>query len=138
METEEYTGPPRGLLLALGVIGIVLGGAVAGVFVLRLQPQLGGGTAASGTVIMPLGVGSNQAYNFNPVTITVVIGKNNTVSFINKDSAPHTVTADGGAFDSGNMAVGATWTYTFNTAGNFSYHCSYHSWMKATVVVLSG
>ena len=130
-------GPPRGLLLGIGLVMLVLGGVLAGEFVLRLQPVLATGAAAAGTVIMPVGVGSNQGLNFSPVKVTVVIGQNNTVTFINKDSAAHTVTADGGSFDSGNMNPGDSWTYTFATAGTFSYHCTYHSWMKGTVVVVA-
>jgi plastocyanin len=137
MDIEVPTGPPRGLLLGLGVIGLLVGGAIAGEFVLRLQPGLGGGTAAAGSVLMPVGVGSDTSLNFNPVTITVIIGQNNTVTFTNKDTAIHTVTADDGSFDSGNIQAGASWTYTFNTPGTFPYHCIYHSWMKGTVVVLS-
>ena len=137
MEIEDRVGPPRGLLLGLGVLMVVIGGVLAGEFVFRLQPALGTGVAAAGSVDMPVGVGSNTALNFSPVTITVIIGQNNTVSFVNKDSAVHTVTADDGSFNSGNINPGATWTYTFTTAGTFTYHCIYHTWMKGTVVVLA-
>ena len=40
MDIEEHLGPPRGLLLGLGVVAIVLAGALAGEFVFRLQPAL--------------------------------------------------------------------------------------------------
>lgn len=137
MDIEERVGPPRGLLLGLGIIGLVLGGALAGEFIFRLQPALSGPVAAkSGTVVMPLGVGSDQGLNYVPVKITVIIGSNNTVTFVNKDSTVHTVTADDGSFDSGNVLAGQSWTYTFTTPGTFAYHCIYHSWMRGTVVVL--
>ncbi len=136
MEVEESSGPPRGLLLSLGVIGIILGGAIAGIFVLRLQPGLSGGTAAAGSVIMPVGVGSNTALNFSPARIVVIIGSNNTVTFTNKDAVTHTVTATDGSFDSKDIGAGKSWTYTFPTAGTFTYYCIYHStWMRGTVVV---
>jgi len=137
METEEESsGAPRGLLLALGVIGLVLGGAIAGLFVLRLQPGLAAtGCGAAGTVCMPTGVGSNTALSFSPARIVVIIGTNNTVTFTNKDSATHTVTATDHSFNSGDIKAGQSWTYTFSTPGNFSYYCIYHSWMKGTVVV---
>lgn len=139
MEIEERMGPPRGLLLGLGLVGVIIGAALAGEFIFRLQPALVTGAAAPpGTVIMPLGVGSNTALNFSPATITVIIGQNNTVTFANKDQAPHTVTADDGSFNSGNLNPGESWTYTFNTPGTFHYHCTYHSWMTGTVVVLAG
>ena len=137
MDIEERTGPPRGVLLSLGVLMVVIGGALAGEFIFRLQPALGTGAAAAGSVDMPVGVGANTALTYIPATITVIVGQNNTVSFVNKDSAVHTVTADDGSFNSGDIAQGATWTYTFNTPGTFTYHCIYHQWMKGTVVVLA-
>ncbi|HME18720.1 MAG TPA: cupredoxin domain-containing protein [Nitrososphaerales archaeon] len=77
--------------------------------------------------------GTNQG--FSPDRITVVIGVNNTVVWTNNDSQPHTVTANGESFDSGFMAPGATFTYTFTTPGVYGYHCTYHPWMTGTVVV---
>jgi plastocyanin len=140
METDEQPGAPRGLLLSLGIVGVILGAAIAGEFVLNLQPQLGGGNIAvsSGTVVMPQGVGSNTALNFSPATITLIIGLNNTVTFVNRDSAIHTVTATDNSFNSGDITAGKSWTNTFSTAGNFSYYCVYHnSWMKGKVIVKS-
>ncbi len=74
---------------------------------------------------------------FSPPTIVVVIGVNNTVTWTNNDIAAHTVTSDTGAFNSGNIAAGATWSYTFTSAGTYGYHCSYHPWMTGTVIVKS-
>ena len=73
----------------------------------------------------------------------LVIGVNSTVTWTNNDIAAHTVTADnttGGTavFDSSNMAPGATFTYNFTAPGTYTYHCSYHAWMKGTVVVKAG
>jgi plastocyanin len=138
METEENQGPPRGLLLGLGLIGLILGGAIAGEFVLKLQPGLGTNTAAAGSVIMPQGVGSNTALNFSPSTVTLVIGLNNTVTFTNNDATTHTVTATDHSFDSGDIKAGQSWTNTFSTPGTFSFYCIYHaSWMKGTITVKS-
>ena len=80
----------------------------------------------------------NQTQNFTPNTITVVIGVNNTVTWVNNDISPHTVTSDTGVFNSNNLNSGQSWSYTFTTPGTYSYHCSYHPWMKGTVVVLAG
>lgn len=139
METEEQPGPPRGLLLSIGIIGIIVGAAIAGEFVLKLQPGLGGGTASVGTVIMPQGVGSNTALTFSPSTVTLIIGVNNTVTFVNKDSVTHTVTATDNSFNSGDIPAGKSWTNTFSSPGKFPYYCIYHSgWMRGTIVVKSG
>jgi copper-containing nitrite reductase len=96
-------------------------------------------TTASGAsvhVAIPSGSGTNtSSTGYSPASITVVIGVNNTVVWTNKDSVPHTVTAVDKSFDSGNMNAGDAFTYTFTTAGTYQYTCSYHPWMKGTVVV---
>ena len=75
---------------------------------------------------------------YSPSTITVVIGVNNTVTWINNDNAPHTVTATSGSFDSGNLNQGQSWTHTFTTPGTYTYRCTYHPWMTGTIIVKSG
>jgi plastocyanin len=97
-----------------------------------------GSAAAITTVTVNIPVGASNpsgAPGYSPDNVTVVIGVNNTVMWVNQDSSPHTVTANDNSFDSGNLNPGATFIYTFNTPGTFSYHCIYHSWMKGTVVV---
>ncbi|MHB1908465.1 MAG: cupredoxin domain-containing protein [Nitrososphaerales archaeon] len=75
---------------------------------------------------------------YSPATMVVVIGVNNTVTWTNNDNAPHTVTADNGAFDSKNLDSGQSYTFTFTTAGTFTYHCNYHPWMRGTIIVKNG
>ena len=59
-----------------------------------------------------------------------------TVTWTNREeNMPHTVTAVDGSFDSGIMATGATFSYTFNSPGEFEYFCSPHPWMRAKVMV---
>jgi plastocyanin len=72
-------------------------------------------------------------YSYNPATITVSVGTK--VIWTNNGPSAHTVTSDTGLFDSGNMGVGQKWNYTFDTAGTYKYHCTYHSSMKGTVIV---
>jgi len=72
-------------------------------------------------------------FAFVPKSITVAPGE--TVTWTNKDSTTHTVTEDKGAWDSKNLAVGATFQHKFDQAGTFSYHCAIHASMTGTVVV---
>lgn len=82
------------------------------------------------------GAASNtQSAGYTPSIITVVIGVNNTVVWVNDDNAPHTVTSTNGAFNSGNMNPGDTFSFTFTTPGVYQYICTYHPWMKGTVIV---
>ena len=75
-------------------------------------------------------------FQFSPASVTVNVG--GTVTWTNNGPSTHTVTADDGSFDSGNLNAGKTFSHTFQTAGTFSYHCTIHPFMKAEVVVQSG
>jgi plastocyanin len=69
------------------------------------------------TVNIPNGTGSNQALSFSPGSITVVIGVNNTIMWVNQDSVAHTVTSN--SFNSGNLNAGASFTVTLTTPGQY-------------------
>ncbi len=60
------------------------------------------------------------------------------IVWINNDLVPHTVSADSGSFDSGDLSPGARWTYTASAAGTFAYHCRYHPTMIARLIVKDG
>jgi nitrite reductase (NO-forming) len=57
------------------------------------------------------------------------------VSWTNDDSTEHTVTADDGSFDSGPISPGDTFDNTFDSLGEFGYHCSIHPFMTGMVIV---
>ena len=78
---------------------------------------------------------SIQGLAFKPASVSVTAGT--TVTWTNNDSVTHTITSDTGAFNSGNVAPGATYSYKFGQAGTFAYHCSIHTTMQGTVVVKS-
>jgi plastocyanin len=95
-------------------------------------------TIPNGAGVPPQGYtqGAKTQYGFSPDTITVVIGVNNTVNFINGDIAAHTATSDvSGLFDTGIMAPGASMAFTLTTAGTFTYRCTIHAWMQGTIIV---
>jgi plastocyanin len=76
-------------------------------------------------------------FAFQPSTLTVKVGEE--VTWTNSGAVPHTVTADSGGFDSGQLQPGAQYKHTFSSAGTYAYHCSNHpGQMTATVVVGSG
>jgi plastocyanin len=101
----------------------------------KIVVKAGSGPSPGVTVTIPAGVGSSTSLNYAPPSITVVIGVNNTVTWVNKDQSIHTVTATDKSFDSGNILTGGSFTLKFTTPGTYSYVCIYHSWMKGTVVV---
>lgn len=72
-------------------------------------------------------------FAFAPASLTVKVGE--IVTWTNKDSATHTVTAADKSFDSKDLDGGATFSHTFSTAGTVTYACAIHSSMKGTIVV---
>ncbi len=70
---------------------------------------------------------------FVPSVIEVESGT--TVTWVNDDGVPHTATATEGAFNSGVLMSGETFSQTFDTAGSFDYFCAIHPSMVGTVVV---
>jgi plastocyanin len=76
-----------------------------------------------------------NGFKFNPETITVKKGSE--VTFVNEDSAPHTVTPAKGANFEGisRLLKTETGTIKFDTAGKQQYYCAIHPSMKGTVIV---
>jgi plastocyanin len=89
--------------------------------------------AGASTVLVPSGAYAGPGPGFAPNTLTVPVGT--TVQFGNNDITAHTSTADGGQWNSNNITPGQTYSFKFNTAGTYKYHCNIHSFMTGTIVV---
>lgn len=77
-----------------------------------------------------------EDFAYGPETITVK--KGSTVTWTNKDSAAHTVTPDeeSDAFAGSELlSQGESYSFTFDQAGTYTYHCQPHPQMTAKVVV---
>lgn len=76
-----------------------------------------------------------EQYAYAPAALTIEQG--DTVTWTNHDSVQHDVTITSGptSFHSPMLAQGQSWTYTFATAGSYSYICSVHPDMRASVTV---
>lgn len=100
------------------------------------QPATSSAPAASTT---PATAASSQPavtisnFAFSPQTLTVA--KGTAVTWTNNDSTTHTVTSDSGVWDSNELAPGKTFSFTFNQAGTFPYHCKIHPSMTAKIIV---
>jgi plastocyanin len=75
-------------------------------------------------------------FSFNPNNVTVPIGTK--VVWTNNGPSEHTVTSDNAVFNSGTIAVGHKWNFTFNVTGSYPYHCSFHASMHGIVIVTGG
>lgn len=70
---------------------------------------------------------------YSPATVTISAG--DTVTWTNNDDRDHTVQTTDGVINSGNLSPGKSWSYTFKSAGTYSYGCTYHPRMKGTITV---
>lgn len=78
-----------------------------------------------------------ENFAFQPASISVK--KGTTVTWTNKDSTQHSVIPDSGDSDafqgSELLSQGATYSFTFNTPGTYTYHCGPHPQMTGSVTV---
>jgi plastocyanin len=72
------------------------------------------------------------AYDPDPVTIE----EGGKVIWINRDSAPHTATANDGSFDTGDLEEGKLKSESFKEPGQYPYFCEIHPTMRGTVEVV--
>ncbi len=104
-------------------------GIVSGLALTALWLQVTPARAQAGPTVALAGL------VYQPAAVTVTLGS--TVTWSHADGFfVHTVTADGGAFASPNLAEGDLFTQTFTTTAVYSYHCSFHPGMLGVVTVL--
>ncbi len=95
-----------------------------------------------GDVIMPTKVSrpgceeNDRCY----IPSLIVIEKGKQVTWVNEDSAFHTITSGyydtpTDLFDSGHLDPFESYTLTFDEAGTYDYFCTLHPWMKGQVIV---
>jgi plastocyanin len=77
-------------------------------------------------------------WQYSPQAILVVLGTNNTVTWISHSTSYDTITSDTGLFQSGLIQPGGSFSYTFTAPGVYSYHCAFHPWMVGKVTVVAG
>jgi len=136
MPTSPTKTVPVSTTLAVLAIGFMVGAAFIGILAAGVESRLlaSSGTGADVTIVEGASSHYPNGPFFSPANLTVKVGK--TVTWVNKDTVTHTVTSDGSSlFDSGFMPTGATFQFTFTTAGTYAYYCTVHPFMKGTIVV---
>jgi len=126
------------LIIALPLAGCTGSGNTAGTTasVTTVASTTASTTAASTTAASTTAATTSvtiESFLFNPASLTIKAGE--TVTWTNKDSVAHTITEDKGIFDSGSVNSGATYSFTFKTAGTFTYHCAIHPSMTGKIIV---
>ncbi len=76
---------------------------------------------------------NNKLNDYSPYEFIASVG--DTITWINNDDIPHTVTASDNSFDSGILKKGEVWSHTFTEPGVYYYFCLPHPWMKGIITV---
>jgi plastocyanin len=113
----------------LGLLGVIILAVVVGLIAAQSQSS---SVAAPVRTVVPTAVptplpghinivssGSDSGGYYVPTTLTVQVG--HPVTFVNAGSTSHTVTADNGAFDSGVLTPGETFTWTPRKTGRYGF-----------------
>ena len=72
-------------------------------------------------------------FTFGPHDLTVAVGT--TVKWVNHDDIPHTVMASDESFRSKALDTDDSYSFTFSSAGTFSYFCGLHPQMTGKIIV---
>jgi DNA-binding transcriptional ArsR family regulator len=133
------------MLIAIVAVASVLGGYVY--VVPLLFPQKSAPMSVihihKGSSIPPPGwhnFTDLSSASFDWFNFTVVIGKNNTIEWINDDGIAHTVTSlqvpsGASTFNSGLINPGSTFTTTLTVVGVYKYTCAWHNWLAGLIMV---
>ena len=87
-------------------------------------------------VIIPSGISDSEKMDLDPSIVTIVIGHNNTVRWINQDASTSTLYSEEPKWTTGIIEPGETATLTFNEPGVYEYNEYNHPWKTGIIVVL--
>ena len=131
-------------ITAIGVIGVVILVTIAFSFSNNSIEENVEETdlIIQGDVIMPTKVSrpgceeNDRCY----IPSLIVIEKGKQVTWVNEDSAFHSITSGyydtpTDLFDSGHLDPFESYTLTFDEIGTYDYFCTLHPWMKGQVIV---
>lgn len=143
----------RIVVLAIAIV-VVLAVAITGyIYLNSLSPNNGSSnsgvtmiTIPQGSYMMPSGFNATYFQEYfatgpypYPVNITVTIGVNNTIEWVNKDTQAHTATSivspQGTSFNSELILPGKTFSVTLTVPGTYRYTCAWHNWLAGQIIV---
>ncbi len=153
MKSKRVNKKAQGIALAVIIVIVLIALIVLGYFYFNINsnpaqtpkvntPAINTPSTTPATNTPATNTASNpKTYNldiknfaFSPSTLTIKTG--DTVIWTNNDDVPHTVTSDSGnELDSSSLNKGATYSHTFESSGEFDYHCSFHLMMKSKIIV---
>ena len=96
----------------------------------NVSPATDGKTATTADTANQITI---QNFTFKPANLTVAPGTK--VTWINKDSDPHTATSTNKSFNSNALDTDEQFSFVFNDKGDFAYFCALHPMMKGQITV---
>ena len=122
------------LMVVLG-IGITLSvTSMLSIYITSVAAQSSTDTTTS--ISIPQGASAQQVNQYY-MPVNASIPKDATITWTNKDVAPHTATASDGSFDTGVINPGSTASAMVKGQGDIQYHCNIHPWMHGSLQVSS-
>ena len=127
--TRQFTGRYRAAVLA-AIASVMLVTAGAG------GPHPAATPQAAAPAVKAVAAITVEIKNFTYAPRYVTVPPGATVAVRNDDQAVHTITADNGAFNTGNVAQGVPTTFQAPTQpGKYSFHCFHHPYMTGILTV---
>jgi plastocyanin len=106
--------------MLVGVIAVVMFAASAAVTDAKVRPAKNAGRVAAPPQTATVTI---KGFEFIPKVLTVAPGT--TVEWVNEGTR-HTVEGDKGEFKSDVLGKGAKFSFKFDKAGTYNYHCGFH------------
>ncbi|MEU8512772.1 cupredoxin family copper-binding protein [Kitasatospora sp. NPDC048722] len=141
--TRPFPAAAAALLLSVGLAACSSSGKPANTTTSAASSPAASASASAGASVTastpaPSSTGALQVtiknFAFAPASLTVKPGQ--TVTVVNQDSTTHTLTASDKSFDTGNIAPGASATFTApQQTGDHPYICTIHPFMHGTLTV---
>ena len=140
----------RVLILAIAVVAIIVTATAGYIYISSLSPPKstvtlirippGSSTEPTGFSVQDFQSNFvNGTYDF-PINVTVTIGVNNAIEWVNDDTVGHTATAlvaPAGAlkFNSGLISEGKSFSVILIVPGVYKYTCAWHNWLAGKITV---
>jgi plastocyanin len=130
--TEQQRPLARIAVIAVAVVVVAFAGLV--LYGVTLGGRSDTDVAETPTVITA-GQFTIDISDFEYVPSNVSVPAGAEVTWVNRDSTRHDAVADGDEWESEALNEDDTDTLSFETPGDYPYHCSFHPYMKAILTV---
>jgi plastocyanin len=76
-----------------------------------------------------------EDFDFKPGVFGVAVPPGTSITWTNNGPTVHTTTSDSGVWDSGDLQVGQSFSFTFTDPGVYWYFCRPHPFMRGTITI---